>query len=122
MFTAILEDGQRVTGAHRHWHEMPVGVRVASLAAQVSASVHGQLVVVADDVYQGFEAYGFQMYDIVTPDGVAGQGVQLLCCAGDSFLCVDIDLVTGQRRAHWRPRSAMTYNQNLLRPGVPAAS
>ncbi len=122
MFTAILEDGTHVNGDKCPWHEMPATARVVSLAAQVSAIGvdGGEIIVVADDVYAGFDAYGFQMYNLEAADGsgVLGRGVQLLCVAGDDFLTVDINLNSGQRRARWQPLSRMTYNRSLLRPGT----
>lgn len=122
MFTAQLEDGTQVNGDECPWHEVPADARITCLAAKISAidPAVGVSVIVADDAYLGFDAYGFQMYDLQAVDGsgLMGRGVQLLCVAGDAFLTVDINLTNGQRRAHWQPMAAMTYNRALLRPGV----
>lgn len=122
MYTAVLADGSRVTGEQCAWHDLPADARIASLGAMVSMrdTGAGVTLIVADDFFEGFDAYGFQMYDVQAVDGgeILGRGLQLLCVAGDSFLTVDINLSNGQRRARWQPLAAMTYNRVLLRSGI----
>ncbi len=118
MYTATLENGTLISG--RPWHEMPVDVRVVSLGASVRVMGPKGMQTVADDVYAGFDAYGFQRYDVVSVGGRGqGYGLQLLCVTGDAFLTVDLNLATGQRRCTLQPLAAMTYDRRLLRTGAP---
>lgn len=116
MYTAILDDGQRVTGDQCHWHDLPAHVKIVSLGAQISDGL-GR--VIADDVYAGFDAYGFQMYDVdAVGGGPLARGVQLICVTDGHFLSVDINVGNGQRRCLWRPVSQLTYARSLLRQGL----
>jgi hypothetical protein len=123
MFTIETESGAKITGNDTRWHDLPADVRVKKLFLKVSAQIAGRMVTVADDGFAGFDAYGFQMYDIhgAQGQGVLSRGVQLLCVAGDGFLCTDINLSTGCRRGAWAPLATMTYNRALLRAGVRAS-
>ncbi len=117
MFTAILDDGFRLTGDKIHWHEIPEKQKIRSLGVRIGTE---EGFTVADDMYEGFEQYGFQKYEVKPLDGgqsIAG-GVQLLLVSGDRFLTVDINFTTGQRRSVWRPLDEMTYNRSLLRAGA----
>lgn len=120
MFLVVLEDGSEVSGANIRWHDLPANVTIKALGARIVLDRAGIETLLCDELIEGFDSYGFQMYQVHEPgnEAVVGQGVQFLCVAGDRFLTVDVNLVTGQRRSTWKPLSEMTYRRDLLRCGI----
>lgn len=120
MFTATLDDGTTLTGDKMKWDDVPSDARIRSLGVRLALRDGDTTLQLADDLYEGFEQYGFQQYDVRPMDGgpPIGLGVQILCVSNQQFLTVDINLSRGVRRSVWRPLSGMTYRRDLLRRGV----
>ncbi len=124
MFVVETIDGRRLSEDDCYWHDLPTDIVIARMGAKFTLVDHaaGVSMDVANDFISGFDAYGFQKYDIVSTDENAprSHGVQLIavCLRADAFMVFDINLSTGERQIVWRPLSELTYKQELLRTGL----
>jgi hypothetical protein len=98
-------DGRVFHEAHAPWPALPEDVVVAELA-------------VGEDLFTGFQAYGWQRYTVAGLNGRAlSRGYQVLGLVGDWVLVTDVDEVYGRRVTRAVPLAKMTYDRRLLRRG-----
>jgi hypothetical protein len=115
MFVAHLADGTLKSEKDFFWHDMPRGVAIKELQA------------VGDDVcdsLSGFDAYGFQKYQVTALQGpdsgkAVAWGCQLIGIDEKSgkVVTVDVNPVSGVRATSYTDLKDLSYNRELLRSG-----
>jgi hypothetical protein len=115
MFVAHLADGSMKTEKDVLWHDMPRDVSIKELQ------------VVDDNVCDsltGFDAYGFQKYQVTALQGPdAGKAVAWGCQLigidekAGRVVTVDINPLSGVRSTTYSDLKDLSYNRELLRSG-----
>jgi hypothetical protein len=117
MYSAVLRDGTRLTESDCLWHDMPRNVAIVRLEVIVK---DGSSYLIFDSI-EGFEAYGFQKYQVrdIQSSRVTAFGCQILGVdrKNGKLLTVDIDPFSGKRVSTYTDLKDMTYKPELLRNG-----
>lgn len=116
MFVAHMSDGSIVSEKDVFWHDVPRSVEIKELQ------------VVDDDAcdsLKGFDAYGFQKYQINALQGpdqgkAVAWGSQLIGVdeKAGKVVTIDINPVSGVRVTTYTDLKDLTYNRELLRSGL----
>jgi hypothetical protein len=119
MFSAVLRDGTRLTESECMWHDMSRNVDIVRL--EVVLKNGGSTYLIFDSI-EGFDAYGFQKYQVHDLQGggkVTSFGCQLLGVdrKNGKLLTVDINPFSGRRVSTYTDLKDMSYNPELLRNG-----
>lgn len=115
MFIAHLEDGTVVSERDCFWHDVPRTVKIKKLQAAADG--------VCDSI-EGFDAYGFQKYQITGIQGpdqgkVISWGCQLIGVDEKAGVVVTVDInpVSGMRETTRTELTDLSYSRELLRSG-----
>lgn len=111
MFAIVTDKGLTLSEREQFWIDVPPDVVIRELHFVPEHGAPGRM--------ENFDAYGFQRFTIMLPDGRGvARGAQLLGLRGDEVTVVEINEDTGHRLVTKMPVSDMTYDRELLRRGV----
>jgi hypothetical protein len=99
-------DGSSVDEGQVLWPGLPRDIVIAALR-------------VGDDLFTGFQSYGFHRYTVSVPGrGAVGRGFQVFGeTAGGVIVVTDVDEISGRHEVRCLEAGAVTYAKELMRRG-----